>query len=329
VQTKRQFIQSLGLVAAGAAGGLAAPATMAQTAFPERPIRVVIPFPPGGSVDPIARVVLLKTGELLGQPMVLDNRAGGNTAIGAGLVSKAAPDGYTLMFTAASTHVLHTLQAPQPYDALKDFLPVGAASRSSYMLAVHPSVPARTLPELIAFAKANPGRLNYASSGTGNTNHLAGELFNLLAGTRIVHVPYKGGAPALQDLVAGRVQMMLTNVPLLQPQVDAGNLRALAYTSQRAGRTQDPTFSQYGMPEFEQLESLNVLLAPAGTPEAVIEKVAAALQKALATAEVRSTIENQLQAAFFMPPAALGARMRAERAKFVEVIDKGGISLTN
>ncbi|MBG9386392.1 Bug family tripartite tricarboxylate transporter substrate binding protein [Caenimonas aquaedulcis] len=321
---KRIFLKQLAVLAATAIAG---PGAFAQANYPDHPIKLVIPFPPGGSVDPIARVLMTKVGEILGQPIVIDNRAGGNTAIGAQLVAKAPPDGYTLMFTALTTHVIHTLQSSLPYDSIKDFAPVASASRSSYMLAVHNSVPAKTLPEFIAYAKANPGKLNYGSSGTGNSNHLAGELFNLRTGTKIVHVPYKGGAPALQDLVGGRVQMMITNVPLLQPQVDAGTLRALAYTSPQPGSAVQ-TFTQYGLPDFEGIESLNVLLAPAGTPAPIIAKVAAAVEKALASPEVKAGIENQKQSPYFLAPAVLGEKMKSDRAKFIEVIEKGHITLT-
>lgn len=306
---------------------LAATAVFAQANYPDRPIKMIVPFPPGGSVDPIARVVALKLGELLGQPIVIDNRVGGNTAIAAGLVARAPADGYTLLFTAGSTHVIHTMQVAQPYDSLKDFAPVSMVSRSGYMLAVHPSVPANTLPELVAYAKANPGKLNYASSGTGNANHLAGELFNILAGTQIVHVPYKGGAPALQDLLAGRVHIMITNVPGLQPHVDAGKLRALAYTSQQPGMAPVPTFAQFGMPDFEAIESLNILLAPAATPEAVITKLTVAMQKVLGMPDVKTAIDLQKQIAVYQAPAELGARMRSDRAKYTEVINKAKIQL--
>jgi tripartite-type tricarboxylate transporter receptor subunit TctC len=321
---KRLFLKQLALLAAAA---LAAPLACAQSDYPNHPIRMIVPFPPGGSVDPIARVVATKLGELLGQAIVVDNRAGGNTAIGAGMVAKAPADGYTLLFTAASTHVIHTLQSSLPYDSIKDFAPVATASRSDYMMAVNASLPVKTLPELIAYAKANPGKLNYGSSGIGNSNHLAMELFNIRTGTKIIHVPYKGGGPALLDLTAGRVQMMLTNVPLLQPQVDAGALRALAYTAQRPGMPPVPTFAQYGLKDFDGMGSLNVLLAPAGTPAPVIDKLSTAMQKVLATPEVKTAIENQQQFAYYQSPAELGAQMRSDRAKFIEVIDKAHIQL--
>lgn len=322
---KRLFLHSLAMFAATI---LATPLAFAQSSYPDHPVRVIVPFPPGGSVDPIMRIVGPKLSELLGQPFVIDNRAGANSAIGAGMVAKAAPDGYTLLWTAGSTHVIVPLQMPQSSDFLKDFAPVAAASRSSYMLAVHNSVPAKTLPEFIAYAKANPGKLNYASSGVGNLNHLAAELFNLRAGTKIVHVPYKGGAPAVQDLLAGNVQMMVTNVPTLQPHVDAGALRALAYTTARPGGPPVPTFAQYGLAELESIEPYLALLAPARTPEPVIAKLTAAMQKVLAMPDVIKAIENQLQSPYYLTPQQLGERLQGDHARVKEVIEKGRIVLT-
>jgi tripartite-type tricarboxylate transporter receptor subunit TctC len=320
---KRLFLKSF---AALAATGLAAPFAFAQSNYPDHPVRVIVPFPPGGSVDPIMRIVGPRLGEVLGQPMVIDNRAGANSAIGAGMVAKAAPDGYTLLFTAGSTHAILPLTPPQSPDFLKDFAPIAGVARSSYMLAVHPSVPAKTLPEFIAYAKANPGKLNFASSGVGNLNHLAAELFNLRAGTNIVHVPYKGGAPAVQDFLAGRVQVMVTNVPTLQPHVDAGALRALAYTTARPG-SNVPTFAQYGLAELESIEPYLVLLAPARTPEPIIAKVTAAMQKVLAMPDVAKAIETQLQSPYYLTPQQLGQRLERDNARVKEVIEKAKIVL--
>ncbi len=321
---KRLLLKTLAVLAATS---LAAPFAFAQGSYPERPIRVIVPFPPGGSVDPIMRIVQPKLSELLGQPVVIETRAGANSAIGAGMVAKAAPDGYTLLFTAGSTHVILPLQPPQTSEFLKDFAPIAGVSRSSYILAVHSSVPAKTLPEFIAYAKANPGKLNYASSGVGNLNHLASELFNLRAGTKIVHVPYKGGGPAVQDFLAGRVQMMVTNVPTLQPHVDSGALRGLAYTTSRPGAPQVPTFSQYGLAELESIEPFLVLLAPARTPEPVIAKVTAAMQTVLSHPDVVKAIEGVLQSPYYLSPQQLGQKLQADHARVKEVIEKAQIVL--
>jgi tripartite-type tricarboxylate transporter receptor subunit TctC len=322
---KRLFLKSL---AALAAAGVAAPFAFAQGSYPDHPVRVIVPFPPGGSVDPIMRIVGTRLSEVLGQPFVIDNRAGANSAIGAGMVSKATPDGYTLLFTAGSTHVILPLQPPQTSEFLKEFAPIAGVARSSYILAVHPSVPAKTLPEFIAYAKANPGKLNYASSGVGNLNHLAAELFNQRAGTKIVHVPYKGGGPAVQDFLAGRVHMMITNVPTLQPHVDTGALRALAYTTARPGAPQVPTFAQHGLSELESIEPYLVLLAPARTPEPIVAKLTAAMQRVLAMPDVIKAIEGQLQAPYYLTPQQLGQRLQGDHARVKEVIEKAQIVLT-
>ncbi|MES3004356.1 MAG: tripartite tricarboxylate transporter substrate binding protein [Pseudomonadota bacterium] len=322
---KRAFLKHIALLAVGM---LVAPFAAAQANYPDRPIRLIVAFPPGGVVDPAARVVAQKMSELLGQPIVIDNRAGGNTSIGAGMVAKAPADGYTLLFTAGSTHVIHTLQSTLPYDSLRDFAPVAPVSRSGYMMAVHSSVPAKTLPEFIAYAKANPGKLNYASSGVGNANHLSVELFNIRTGVKITHVPYKGGAPALLDLAAGRVQVMITTTSLLQPHVQSGTLRALAYSSQVPGQPPVPLFSQFGLEDLEKIESVNVILAPVATPAPIIAKLSAAVKKALEAPEVRTGIENLKMEPFFLTPAELGERMRGERARYVEVIEKANIQLT-
>jgi tripartite-type tricarboxylate transporter receptor subunit TctC len=309
-----------------AATGLVAPFAFAQSTYPDRPIRVVVPFPPGGTVDPNMRIVGPKLSEVQGQPVVNDNRAGANSAIGAGMVAKAPADGYTLLFTAGSTHVILPLTPPQSPDFMKDFASISGVSRSSYFLAVHKSVPVKTLPEFIAYAKANPGKLNYASSGVGNLNHLAAELFNLRAGTQIVHVPYKGGGPAVQDFLAGRVQMMITNVPTLQPHVDSGALRALAYTTARPG-SQVPTFSQYGFAELESIEPFLVLLAPARTPEPVIAKLTAAMHTVLTSPDVIKSIETQLQTPYYLTPQQLDQRLQESNARVKEVIEKSHIVL--
>jgi tripartite-type tricarboxylate transporter receptor subunit TctC len=311
------------------AAALVAPcAALAQASYPDRPIKLIVAFPPGGSVDPVARVVMPKAAEILGQPIVIENKPGGNTAIAAQQVAKAAPDGYTLLFTAGSTHVIHTLQSNLPYDSLKDFAPVAPVSRVGFTVAVHKSVPVRTVPELVAYAKAHPGQLNYASSGVGNANHLAVELFNLRMGTKITHVPYKGGAPALLDLTTGRVQMMITSIPLIMPQVDNGNLKVLAFSSPVPGQSNVPLFSQVGLGDLSSTETVNVVLAPANTPAPIIAKLSAAIRQALEAPEVKTGIENQKQNTFFLTPAELGERMRNERAKYQEVIEKGNIQLT-
>jgi tripartite-type tricarboxylate transporter receptor subunit TctC len=323
---KRLFLKQLAALAAAAA---ASPFAAGQAAYPDRPIRMLVPYPPGGSTDPIARMLGLKIADLLGQPVIVENRPGGNTSIASAFIAKAAPDGYNLLFSSANTHVIHTMQSNLPYDSLKDFAPIATVSRSGYMLAVHPSVPATTLAEMIAYAKANPGKLNYGSAGIGNANHLAGELFNLNAGVKITHVPYKGTGAAMVDLLAGRVQMYLSTTSSLQQHVDKGSLRAIAYTSQPLGRPPVPTFEQAGLKDFEKIELVTMVLAPKDTPAAIVTKLADAIQKALEMPDLKAAIEAQNQVAFYMSPAQLVERLKSDRAKFNEIVEKGQIKLTD
>jgi len=320
---KRHFLAA---TAALAALAVLQPA-FAQASYPERAIRMIVPFPPGGSVDPMARLVGQKLGELLGQTVIIDNRAGGNTSIGAAAVATAAPDGYTILFTAASTHVIHTMQAPHlPYDSVKDFAPVATISRAGYIIVVHPSMPA-TLREFIAHAKANPGKLNYASSGIGNLNHLGAELFNINAGVKTTHVPYKGGGPALLDLIAGRVQFMVTGIPSVTAAIDKGQVRALAYSTQQPDMPPVRTFAQYGLADFDTLETLTVLLAPARTPDAVIRRLSDAVAKILEMPDVKAALLRQKVFPYFLPPDQFGARMRADQARFARVLKEADVKL--
>lgn len=323
---RRLFLRQTAALAALAA---ASPLSFAQAGYPDRPIRMLVPYPPGGSTDPIARMLGQKIGDALGQPVVVENRPGGNTSIASAAIAKAAPDGYNVLFSSVSTHVIHTMQANLPYDSLRDFAPIATVSRSGYMLAVHPSVPAKTLPEFIAYAKARPGQLNFASAGTGNANHLAGELFNLNAGVRITHVPYKGTGAAMVDLLAGRVQMYFSTTASLLPQVEAGALRALAYTSQPPGKPPVPTFEQYGLKDFEKIELVTMMLAPKDTPSAIVQQLADTVRKALEQAEMKAALAAQNQAPFFLGPQQLAERLKSDRAKFAEIVDKGHIKLTD
>jgi len=323
---KRQFLKQMAALAAAAS---VSPFSLAQSGYPDRMIRVLVPYPPGGSTDPIARVLGQKLNDILGQPMVIENRPGGNTSIACSFIAKAAPDGYNLLFSSVSTHVIHTIQASLPYDSIRDFAPIATVSRSGYMLALHPSVPAKTLAELIAYAKANPGKLNYGSAGIGNANHLAGELFNMSAGVKITHVPYRGTGAAMVDLLAGRVQMYLSTISSLQQHIDSGALRAIVYTSQPPGKPPVATFEQFGLKDFEKIELVTMMLAPRDTPAAVVHKLAEGIRKVLEMTEVRTAFENQNQTPFFMAPQALAERLKNDRAKFTEIVEKASIKLTD
>ena len=231
-----------------------------------------MPFPAGGTTDVLARAVAQKLTESLGQPTVVDNRPGAGGNIGAELVAKSPPDGYTLLMGTVGTHAINPSLYPQmPYDHVKDFVPVILVAGVPNVLVINPSLPVNSVQELIAYAKANPGKLNFASSGNGTSIHLSGELFKTMAGVQMTHVPYKGSAPALQDLVGGQVQLMFDNLPSSLALIKAGKLKALAVTSlTRAAALPDvPTVAESGLPGFEA-SSWFGLLAPAGTPQPIV-----------------------------------------------------------
>ncbi len=300
----------------------------AQKAYPDRPIRMLVPFPAGGSVDPVARLLAQKLNEAWGQPVIVDNRPGANTIIGTDALAKSAPDGYTMLLT-ASTHVINSLLVPSlPYDSFKDFMPVATLYKSEFLLVIHPSVPASNLQEFIALAKARPGALNYAISGNGNANHLAGELFGMTAGVKMSNVPYKGGGPAINDLLGGQVQAMFSVPTSVIGQVKAGKLRALAYTGETplAGVAQVPTFAQAGLPNFD-IKSWTGILVPAGTPKPIVDKLSAEIAKILSMPDVRAKLEEQGQVPFIQNPAQFASLMNAERAKYAEIIRAANIKM--
>ena len=294
--------------------------------YPTKPIRLVVPFPPGGATDILARAIGQRFSEVLGQPVIVDNRPGAGGNIGSELVAKAAPDGYTLLMGTVGTHAINpSLYAKMPYDHVKDFAPVILVAGVPNVLVVHPSVPARTVGEFIAYAKANPGKLNFASSGSGTSIHLAGELFKVMAGVQMTHIPYKGSAPAIQDLLGGQVQLMFDNLPSALPQIKAGKLRALAVTS--ANRTPAlpdvPTVAEAGLAGFEASSWFGVL-APAGTPPATIARLNAEGVKWLATPEAKERMHNLGANAAGGTPEDFAAHIRAETVKWARVVKDSG-----
>lgn len=301
---------------------------VAQTPWPSKPIRMIVPFPAGGSVDPIARMFGQKLTDAWGQPVVVDNRAGANTVIGSEALTKALPDGYTMLLT-ASTHVINPLlMSNLPYDSVKDFVPVATLIKSEFLLVAHPSVPANNLQELIALAKARPGKLNYAISGNGNANHLAGELFNILAGVKLHPVPYKGGGPAINDLIGGQVQLMFSVPVQVIQHVKSGKLKAIAYTGDTAlpGLTDVATFAQGGMPGF-RMKSWQGLYMPAGTPRPIVDKLSAEIARILAMPDVREKLAAQGQDAFVHTPEQFEALMQEDRQKYASIIKAANIKL--
>jgi tripartite-type tricarboxylate transporter receptor subunit TctC len=302
------------------------PAALAQTAFPTRPIRIVVPFPPGGTTDILARAAAQKMAEAWKEQAVVDNRPGAGGNIGAELVAKAPPDGYTMLMGTVGTHSINaSLYAKMPYDHVRDFAPVILVAAVPNVLVVHPSVPVNTVAELIAYAKANPGKLNFASSGSGTSIHLAGELFKVMAGVQMAHVPYKGSAPAIADLVGGQVQLMFDNLPSALPQITAGRLRALGVTSaQRApALTGVPTIAESGLPGYEA-SSWFGLLAPAGTPKDVVAKVNGEVARWLASPEAKEKLLSQGANAAGGTPEDFARHIAAETAKWQQVVKASG-----
>ena len=314
--------------ALGALLALVATAASAQT-YPTKPIRLVVPFPPGGATDILARDVAQKLTEAWGQQVIVDNRPGAGGNIGSELVAKSAPDGYTLEMGTVGTHAINaSLYAKMPYDHVKDFVPVILVAGVPNVLVVNPAVPANSVAELIAYAKANPGKLNFASSGNGTSIHLSGELFKFMAGVQMTHVPYKGSAPALQDLIAGQVQLMFDNLPPSLPQIKAGKLRALAVTSlARAPALPDvPTMAEAGLPGYEASSWFGVL-APAGTPPAIVTKLNAEIAKWLATPEAKEKLSKQGANAAGGTPEDFAKHIAAETAKWAKVVKDSGAKI--
>ena len=303
--------------------------TASAQAYPTKPIRLVVPFPPGGATDILARDVAQKLTEAWGQQVIVDNRPGAGGNIGSELVAKSAPDGYTLEMGTVGTHAINaSLYAKMPYDHVKDFVPVILVAGVPNVLVVNPAVPANSVAELIAYAKANPGKLNFASSGNGTSIHLSGELFKFMAGVQMTHVPYKGSAPALQDLIGGQVQLMFDNLPPSLPQIKAGKLRALAVTSlARAPALPDvPTMAEAGLPGYEASSWFGVL-APAGTPPAIVTKLNAEIARWLATPEAKEKLSKQGANAAGGTPEDFAKHIAAETAKWAKVVKDSGAKI--
>jgi tripartite-type tricarboxylate transporter receptor subunit TctC len=306
---------------------LGALSAQAQPAFPTKPIRLIVPYPPGGTTDFVAREVGNKLGEGLGVQVVIDNRPGAGTLIGLNLGARAAPDGYTITFaTSAGLAVNPALGAKMPFDPLHDFAPIGLMVYVPYLLVVNPQLPVRNVKELIELAKAQPGKLNFASPGVGTPNHLGIELLNMLAGVRFVHVPYKGGVAAVTDLVAGQVQVLFSGTPQVQTFVKAGRLRVIAVATQKPTRVAPefpPVADTY--PGFD-CNTWYGLVAPARTPVAIITRLNTALNRALADPGVIQRLLDQGVEATPGTPAAFRELIVAETGRWRMVIKRAGIT---
>ena len=265
----------------------------AEPAYPGKPVKIIVPFPPGGSTDIVARAIGERLQAALGQPFVVDNKAGASGNIGMGEAVRSPADGYTLVLGAPQTLTINPqIFANLPFDPQKDLAPIAVIASVPNVLVVTNKLPVKTPQELLAYAKANPGKLNYGSSSIGGTPHLSAEMFKAMTDTSIVHVPYKGSAPAVQDLVGGQIEMMFDNLPAALPQIRAGNLRALAVTTlKRSPSAPDlPTLDESGLKGFDS-QGWFALLAPVGTPAAILEKINAEVNKALATPEFRERLQ--------------------------------------
>ena len=305
------------------------PFTAAPTAaqqFPSKAVRLIVPFAAGGSTDIVARTLAPRLLEAWGQPVLVDNRPGGNTVIGTDIVAKSPPDGHTLFVTPAPFTIIPSLMAKLPYDPQKDFEPITLINTTPLVVVVHPGVPAKNMRELAALAKSKPGALNYGSSGSGGTNHLAGELFNAMAGVKMVHIPYKGNAPALADLTGGHVDVIFNGLTSAIPLIRSGRLRALGMTSlTRAGAMPDvPTLDEQGLKGFLAI-AWNGLTAPARTPRDIINKINADVSKIVKSPEMMERLK-----ADGSEPAAYSVEqyqkfLRDETAKWAKIIKQAGV----
>ena len=298
---------------------------LAQDAYPTKPVKIIVAYPAGGANDIVARSIGQELARELGQPVVIENKSGAAGTIGADAAAKSPPDGYTL-FMAAGAHTLApSLHAKLPYDIVQDFQPISLAALGTYLLVVHPSVPAKSVKELIELAKAKPGALNFASSGAGAPPHLAGVMFQKLAGVTLNHVPYRGDTPAIADLVAGHVQLAFLSIQPLIPQVKSGALRGLAITSAKRSPAIDlPTVAESGLPGYD-IGTWWGLLAPAKTPEPIVERLAAAMRKATAVPSVQERFAAGGIAVQSNTPKEFATMIRSEVERYRELASAAGV----
>ena len=300
-------------------------AATAQGAYPNKPIRMIVPYPPGGPTDVLGRIVAQKLSESLGQQVVVENRPGASGMIGSEIVAKAAPDGYTLLAN-ASIHVINpSLYPKMNFDALRDFAPVSLIAQVPLILVVNPNLPVKSVQELIALGKAQPNLLNFGSSGNAAAPHLAGESFKIATGVQMQHVPYKGSAPALTDLIGGQVQLIFDSMPSAMPHVKSGKIRALAVTTARRSPTVPdlPTIAESGVPGFD-ISTWYGVWAPAGTPREIVNKVAAEMAKALQQPAVRERLAALGAEPVGNTPEEFAAYCQSELAKWSKIVRESG-----
>ncbi len=293
--------------------------------YPTRPVRLIIPFPPGGSNDVVGRLIAIKLGDRLGKQVVVDNRSGAGGVIGTEVVAKSPPDGYTLLIVSIA-HAVNPWLYKLNYDPIKDFAPVGLLAKGSNVLVVHPSLPVRSVADLIALAKKQPGDLQYASAGIGSFQHLGGELFKLMSGVDMLHVPFKGGGPAMIDVVGGHTKVMFSSMVQTVPHIHSGKLRALGTGGlQRSPVLPDvPTIAEAGVPAYEAVNWWG-MVAPVGTPKAIIDKLNTELEAVQNAPEVQKQFALEGGETVAMKPAVFGAYMVSEMNKWEKVVKQGGI----
>jgi tripartite-type tricarboxylate transporter receptor subunit TctC len=297
--------------------------------YPDRPIRLVVPVAPGGAVDVVGRLIGYKLSAVLGQNVVIDNRAGANYIIGTEIVARSVPDGYTLLFTAGAHTINPSVYKKLPYDTVRDFTPIAyVANSTGLVIVVHPSFPARSLKELIGMARASPGKINYASAGAGNLTHLAGELFQVMANVKLTHVPYKSAGPAVNDLLAGHIPLMFGPSPVVVPMVQAGRLRPLAFTSlKRSAQLPDvPTADELGIKGYEA-SGWYGLHGPRGLPREIVQKLNAAAREIVQMPDVLERYASLNLEPVSTTPEQFAQFIKADILKYADIAKRAGIQL--
>jgi tripartite-type tricarboxylate transporter receptor subunit TctC len=297
------------------------------TAYPTKPIRLVVPFAAGGTTSILARLLADRMGQSLGQPVVVDNRPGAGGNVGMDLVAKSEPDGYTLLMGPIGLAINPALYAKMPFDPIKDLTPIGRYAGVPNLLVVHPSVPATNAKELVAYAKANPGKVNYASNGNGTSSHLAAEMLKSAAGIEITHVPYKGGGPAMQDLIGGQVQMLFDQMPAVLPQVESGRVRALGVSSmQRSAAAKEISAISETVPGFDMTVWFG-LLAPTGTPKEVVSKLNGEMRKAIDTPDFQAQLAKMGVTPMPSSPEEFRGFIASETQRWTQVVKTSGAKI--
>ena len=323
VRMLRLWVSAIGALAAALA--CVSPA-WSQAGYPNKPVRLIVPWPPGGGADVLSRMLSPKLSEALGQQIIIDNRGGAAGNIGAELAAKSAPDGYTIVFAYSGTHSINpSIYAKMPFKE-SDFAPVIWLASVPQVIVVHPSLPVKTVKDLIALDKSKPGQLTYGSSGNGAINHLAGELFNFMTGTKLVHVPYKGGGPAAVALIGGEISLIMGEPASLVGHIKAGKVRAIAVTTaQRSASFPElPTVAESGVPGYD-VTSWNGMLAPAATPGDIIRRLNAEYNKIISDPEMHKRMLANGYEAVGGPPEKFGAHIHAEIAKWAPVVKRAGV----